>query len=83
MEMEMNMSEHGNPRAFPSAAIADFFGGMTLRDWFAGQALAGLSMGCAGLLGGKFSAYAEGACNEVLADRAFVLADLMLAERAK
>ena len=28
-----------NPRAFPSAAIDPAFGGMTLRDWFAGQAL--------------------------------------------
>lgn len=28
-----------NPRAFPSSAIADDFGGMSLRDYFAGQAL--------------------------------------------
>lgn len=32
------MSVLDNPRAFPSAAIDDQFGGMTLRDWFAGMA---------------------------------------------
>lgn len=31
-------------RAFPSAAIADEHGGMSLRDWFAGQALAGFTV---------------------------------------
>jgi hypothetical protein len=29
-------------RAFPSAAIDPNFGGMDLRDWFAGQALASM-----------------------------------------
>ena len=36
------MSAHDTPRAFPSAAIDDAYGGMPLLDWFAGQALAGL-----------------------------------------
>jgi len=36
------MSAPETPRAFPSNAIDDRFGGMTLRDWFAGQALAGI-----------------------------------------
>ncbi len=31
-----------NPRAFPSGAINDRFGGMTLLDHYAGQALAGV-----------------------------------------
>lgn len=62
---------------------------MSLRDYFAGQALAGLTVGCAGFLGHdadgrpSFSAYAKGDCNAVLADRAYALADAMLAEREK
>ena len=31
----------GGP-AFPDSGQADYTGGMTLRDWFAGQALAGM-----------------------------------------
>ena len=57
--------------------------GMFLRDYFAGQALAGLVVGCAGMLGDEFSAYAKGHCNHALACRAYVMADAMLAERAK
>jgi len=58
-------------------------GGMTLRDWFAGQVTAGLCVGCAGFIGSEFSAYAKGHCNAALAERAYVLADAMLAERVK
>lgn len=54
-----------------------------LRDWFAGQALAGLVGGCAGRLGNEFSAYATGPCNAALAERAYSLADAMLAQRSK
>jgi hypothetical protein len=57
-----------NPRAFPSAAIDDGFGGMSLRDWFASQALAGL------LYGRRASA-------ETLADEAYTMADAMLEAR--
>lgn len=60
-----------NPRAFPSAAIDDRYGGMSLRDWFAGQWLAGLA--------------AEGvaASAEEYAEEAYDIADAMLAQRAK
>jgi hypothetical protein len=54
---------------------------ISLRDYFAGQALAGLSVGCAGLLNGEFTAYAKGSCNSVLVERAYVLADAMLEAR--
>ena len=57
--------------------------GMTLRDYFAGQALAGMSHNLAGMLGYTPSAYAKGPHNEALADRAYALADAMLRERAK
>lgn len=67
------MSAPTNPRAFPSAAIDDGFGGMTLRDWFAGQAPEppatwwhGGTKDCAGY-----------------ALWGFQYADAMLAERAK
>ncbi len=36
------MSKPENPPAFPTLEPHPPFGGMTLRDWFAGQALAGL-----------------------------------------
>jgi hypothetical protein len=48
--------------------------GMTLRDWFAGQALAGQ-------LGGVCANYWPG--EETLAKGAYEIADAMLAERAK
>lgn len=60
--------------------------GMTLRDWFAGQAVSGLSVGLVGELtiGGRseVSAYAHGPCDKVLADRAYAVADALLAARA-
>ncbi len=48
--------------------------GMTLRDWFAGQALAGL-IGCHVQAGTK---YGPSVCEE-----AYLMADAMLSERAK
>ncbi|MCK5316271.1 MAG: hypothetical protein KAJ55_00075 [Anaerolineales bacterium] len=48
--------------------------GMSLRDWFAGQALAGMDLP---------SDYHRGPCNHVAADRAYTLADQMLRERRK
>jgi hypothetical protein len=71
------MSKPENPFAFPLAVPGDCMvqptDGMTLRDWFAGQALVGIcahqdSWGCT--------------VNEI-APQAYQLADAMLAERAK
>ena len=51
--------------------------GMTLRDWFAGQALAGLlANNCA-------PDYSRGQCNAAAAERAFAVADFMLRAREK
>lgn len=36
------MTDTTNPRAFPSAAIDPRYGGMQLRDWFAGQIVCGI-----------------------------------------
>lgn len=48
--------------------------GMSLRDWFAGQALAVMTAA---------SDYSTGPCNHAIAERAYVIADLMLAIRKK
>jgi hypothetical protein len=50
--------------------------GMSLRDWFAGQALANLCKSAA------FD-YSIGGCNAALVERAYKMADLMLTERNK
>lgn len=65
-----------NPRAYPSAAIDDKYGGMRLRDKFAGNALQGIVTSADGGLAGwsDFSARAA-------AKSAYQLADAMLAER--
>ena len=47
---------------------------MSLRDYFAGQALAGMQI---------WADYSKGHCNAVLVERAYVIADAMLAERQK
>ena len=54
---------------------------MTLRDWFAGQALAGMLTGTTGKIGGTVTAYAFGDCNAVIVDRAYAIADAMLLAR--
>lgn len=71
-----------NPSAFPlpdermldGSGIREGSPGMTLRDWFAGQALAGI-IGAGNLK--------SSATNEVIACAAYSVADAMLAERAK
>jgi len=68
-----------NPLAFPRpgfATPAGYEDGMTLRDWFAGQALVGL------LSSGKW--YNDGTgFEELIATHAANIADAMLAERSK
>lgn len=46
--------------------------GMSLRDWFAGQALASMTTA---------PDYSKGPCNAAMAERAYVIADAMLAAR--
>lgn len=68
------MSE--NLRTFPSAAINPEFGGMTLRDWFAGQALAGMASIA-------LDADDMDMAWVVMSEAAFKAADAMLAERER
>ena len=65
--------------------IIKYKGGMTLRDWFAGQAMAGLCVGASGAIGrsNEFTVYANGPCNSDIAERAYLVADAMIAEGAK
>jgi hypothetical protein len=71
-----------NPPAFPLAVEPGFQfanDGMTMRDWFAGQALAVIDAD-------KASAVAEKLGREtpqVIASLAYAIANAMLAERAK
>ena len=70
------MSTDGGP-AFPRAYAENAYGderGMSLRDWFAGQALLGI-MSDLSNLSGEVPRYA--------AARAYAIADAMIAERAK
>lgn len=60
-------------RAFPSAAIADEFGGMTLRDWFAGMALSGILA----------DRPAKGVSYEQAAIWSYAYADAMMAQKDK
>lgn len=64
-------SEHG--REFTNVSSS---GGMSLRDWFAGQALTGI-MGDSGMRPSNTEEF------EHLAKRLYSLADAMLAEREK
>lgn len=62
-----------NPYAFPRANECQY--GMTLRDYFAGQALAGFA--------GSQSANVYSWVEDRVARSAYEIADAMLAERAK
>lgn len=83
----MSTPKPDNPPAFPGVVTEMQYdkyteqnfpcvysaGGMTLRDWFAGQALAGiLTRNCA-----------AATINETAAEWAYKIADAMLAARAK
>lgn len=75
--------EDGGP-AFHSITIKDgdnynaptkyYHKGMSLRDWFAGQALASMTVA---------PDYSKGHCNQAMADRAYNIADHMLERRKK
>lgn len=77
------MSTNDGGSAFPSPAVTTLHAGggystaahrgLTIRDWFAGQAISGL-IGCEGLKSEHLA---------LAAGFAFRLADMMLAERAK
>lgn len=78
------MKKDGGP-AFPATVQDDIdcagryvagYGGMSLRDWFAGKALAGLVPNAAW-------DYSSGPCNAAAAQRCYAIADAMLAEREK
>lgn len=71
------MSQYNNPNAFPHPGNSNWSvapsEGMTLRDWFAGQALAGL---CA-----NTGSFGMGNGPADLAVRAYDIADCMLGAR--
>lgn len=62
--------------AFPLAGSSDYShapqDGMSLRDWFAGMALSSMTVS---------PDYNKGPCNQAMAERAYVIADAMLAVR--
>ena len=70
------MSARERERAFPSSAIGDEYGGMSMWDWYAGQAVAGLA---------SRSDNTDHASRRILdiAGRAGEIADAMMVERAK
>jgi len=70
-----------NPPAFPTNVPSPWAQGMTLRDWFAGQAFNAL-INVAGhaLMNGMDKEFAE---TSVIAKDSYKYADAMLAERAK
>lgn len=64
-----------NPRAFPSAAIDPAFGGMTLRDWFAGRVASQCIRNALQDDGGWDA--------DNVAYHAYLIADALLAQRTK
>ncbi len=57
---------------------------ISLRDYFAGLALSGFTVGLGGyLLKEEYSAYINGACNSSIANRCYAIADAMIKERNK
>ena len=70
------MSKDTGGPAFPTGTA---FQGMTLRDYFAAQALTGVQVWDA-VLNGKNAAFADGGANK-LAEVAYAVADAMLKAR--
>ena len=79
----VDLANDRNPYAFPAHGPDDEFNGMTLRDWFAGQALAGLLAGQWNVEVDATESQTLFENREPLAQNAYLLADAMLAERAK
>lgn len=69
-----------NPAAFPSNIVYPPQGGMTLRDWFAGQAFAACFTNASGF--GDLSEDEKAAQYAELAVEMYAAADAMLARRA-
>jgi len=71
-------------RAFPSAAIDDRFGGMTLREWYAGQVIAAIVIATsAGQHQPGGPEHAALPYPARMAFDAYEVADAMMAERDK
>ena len=66
----MNTNNDDGGPAFPMPETNNF--GISKRDWFAGQALATMTAA---------PDYSNGPCNNAMAERAYVIADAMLAAR--
>ena len=73
------MNAPANPAAFPvfDPGVHGHYG-MSLRDWFAGQALSSVIASCA-----ADSLRPHETRERMFAEKAYVIADAMLAERAK
>lgn len=77
------MSAPQNPPAFPrtpGGIVSQEHMGMTMRDWFAGQALPAV---IAALSAGQHSVHPNMTILESATTDAYAMADAMLAERAK
>lgn len=70
------MTRNDGGPAFPAETSVQFFKGMTLRDYFAGQALMGL-------MTNKVPGTGSSGWQERAAWDAYSIADAMLAERSK
>ena len=86
----MDAKEKGKSPTFPLPGWMDIptrdssqLTGLTKRELFAALAMQGMCGGVVGVIGREISAYAEGPCNIVIADRAVALADALLNELEK
>jgi hypothetical protein len=82
------MSDTRNPPAFPQQCadaldVGMVHEGMSLRDWFAGQALAGLIAAPSDTPWGYVIASTKGIPPDVVAREAYVIADAMLRARGE
>ena len=77
MKSSDQIEAEGGPAFAHGNAVQGGSSGMTLRDWFAGQALGGLIVGYA-------EAYGRPTCrSDVVVKEAYSYADEMLAKRAQ